>query len=337
MIIEEKNYSLLKHNTFGLEALADTFIEYSTVEDLEDIIHSKKIQKPFINIGAGSNLLFAGDFHGTVLHSALDFISVSDENDKSVIVKVGAGVLWDEFVEYCVEKGWYGVENLSMIPGEVGSAAVQNIGAYGVEIKDLLLKVDCLHYQTGEEHSFSHDDCVYAYRDSIFKRPEMKDYIITDVVFKLSKIERYVLNYKGLIDELKNGSEALSLKAIRNAVINLRVGKLPDYTVLGNAGSFFTNPVISKEKFAELQASYPDIPFFDARRQTIKLSGGWLIDQCGWKGKRHGAAGVYEKQALVLVNHGAATGAEIVELSDMIIKSVEEKFGITLTREVNII
>lgn len=337
MITRENNYSLLKHNTFGIDVKADRFIEYSTIEDLEDLIRDKEISKPFLHIGAGSNFLFTEDFHGTVLHSAVDFVSVSDNTDRSVIVKAGAGTCWDEFVGYCVEHGWYGIENLSGIPGETGSAAVQNIGAYGVEIKDLLLKVDTLNIITGEERSFSHDECHYGYRDSIFKKPEMKDYIITDVVFKLSKIERYNLSYQGLIDELKKDKTPLSLKRIREAVLKIRDSKLPDWRKLGNAGSFFKNPVVTREKLAELQASYPDIPSFSAGRQYAKLSGGWLIEQCGWKGKQHGNAGVYEKQALVLVNLGNASGKEIEELSEMIISSVQEKFGITLERETEIV
>lgn len=331
----EKAYSVKPHNTFGINQQTKLFVEYNSVDELKELIASGDIQRPFLHIGAGSNLLFVGDFDGTMLHSAICYIQPVEETDNDILVRVGAGVCWDDFVDYCVEQGWYGAENLSLIPGEVGSAAVQNIGAYGVEVKDLLVSLKAVNLLTGEERTFFHADCQYDYRFSCFKLPEMKVWAVVEVTFKLSKQPAFNLSYKGLLNEL--GDEPCTLKRLRKAVIDLRNSKLPDYHQYGNAGSFFTNPVVGIDKFNELLQRYPDMPHFPFKEDKVKLSGGWLIQMCGWKGKSLGNAAVYEKQALVLINKGNATGREVYELSEQIIADVRERFGVELHREVNVI
>lgn len=331
----EKAYSVKKHNTFGIEQITKQFIEYSSVDELKELISTNTIAQPFLHIGAGSNLLFIDDYQGTLLHSAICYITPSQETENEVLVNVGAGTCWDDFVAHCVEQGWYGVENLSLIPGEVGSAAVQNIGAYGVEVKDLLVSLKAVHLLTGEERLFTNSDCQYDYRFSCFKQPEMKVWAVVEVNFKLSKQPTFNLSYKGLINEL--GDEPYTLKRIRKAVVDLRNSKLPDYKVFGNAGSFFTNPVVSKEKLDELLQRYPDMPYFPFKADKVKLSGGWLIQTCGWKGRAWGGAAVYEKQALVLINKGNATGRDVFELSEQIINDVWAQFGVKLHREVNVV
>lgn len=329
-----RNYSLLAHNSFGLDVKAATFIEYDSLEDLKTVLADGCVA-PCLHIGAGSNLLFVKDYEGTILHSCIKGIDVTGEEDQFISVRVGAGVVWDDFVAYCVEQGWYGVENLSLIPGEVGSSAVQNIGAYGVEVKDLISSVETVD-RLGQEHVFQVNECEYGYRSSIFKRPEMRQTFITYVNFKLSKEEHYVLDYGSLQKELEQYSE-INLKLLRKHIVDIRKNKLPDPAVLGNAGSFFVNPVVSSEHFKVLLGVYPQIPFYRIDSDSVKIPAGWLIEQCGWKGKSLGNAGVYDKQALVLVNRGGATGAEIVALSDAIRTSVFNKFGIAIHPEVNFV
>lgn len=331
----EKNYSVKPHNTFGINQTTKLFIEYSSVGELKELIKTGKLEQPFFHIGAGSNLLFVDDYEGTLLHSAICYIHPVEETQDDVWVSVGAGTCWDDFVAHCVEKDWYGVENLSLIPGEVGSAAVQNIGAYGVEVKDLLVSLKAINLQTGEERVFSNEECRYDYRYSCFKQPEMKIWAVVEVTFKLGKRPTFNLTYKGLLNEL--GGQPCTLKRLRKAVIELRESKLPDYKVWGNAGSFFTNPVVDTEKLNELLLQYPDMPHFAFKEGKSKLSGGWLIQMCGWKGRSLGDAAVYEKQALVLINKGVATGREVYELSERIIEDVLQRFGVKLYREVNVI
>ncbi|MFA7116124.1 MAG: UDP-N-acetylmuramate dehydrogenase [Bacteroidales bacterium] len=340
-MINKTLYSLKDNNSFHLDVICDKYLEYSSVKELKELISSSKIGDRFLNIGSGSNLLFSDDYHGTVLHSAINFIKIKDETRNHVIVKVGAACIWDDFVKYCCKHKWYGCENLSLVPGETGSAAVQNIGAYGKEIKDLLIKVNAIDLITGKECSFDVDECNYGYRTSIFKTPEMRKYAITAVTFRLLKYKVFTLSYKGLVDELKRITKAktpISLSLVREAIINIRNRKLPDPKIIGNAGSFFTNPSVSKEKLEELKKTYPDIPFYgNMITGLVKLSAGWLIEQCGWKGHDIGKAGVYEHQALILVNRGGATGKNLIDLSEKIQETVKEKFGIILNREVNII
>ena len=329
-----RNYSLLAHNSFGLDVKAALFIEYYSVEELKAVLAGQCIE-PCLHIGAGSNLLFVKDYEGTILHSCIKGIEVTEENDQFVSVRVGAGVVWDDFVAYCVEQGWYGVENLSLIPGEVGASAVQNIGAYGVEVKDLISSVETVD-RLGQEHVLQVNECEYGYRSSIFKHPEMRQTFITYVNFKLSKKEHYVLDYGSLQKEMEQYSK-LNLKLLRKHIVDVRKNKLPDTAVLGNAGSFFVNPVVSGEHFESLLNAYPQIPFYRMGSDSVKIPAGWLIEQCAWKGKSLGNAGVYDKQALVLVNKGGATGADIVALSNAIRTSVFNKFGIAIDPEVNFI
>jgi len=336
MIIKE-NISLLSYNTFGIDAKADYFIEYSSVEELQTALKSEIVKSNrLLHIGGGSNLLFMKDFKGVILHSAINFIKKVSEDTDTVMLEAGAVVNWDDFVAYTVENGWGGVENLSLIPGEVGASAVQNIGAYGVEVQDVIIKVNAVEIETGEPKTFSVKDCQYGYRESIFKKELKGKYIITSVVFKLQKQAQFKLNYQHLEAEvLKNGD--INLQNIRQTIIAVRESKLPDPKIFGNAGSFFMNPVISKAHFNELLAQYPQMPHYFVSETEEKVPAGWLIDQCGWKGKQIGNAGVHDKQALVLVNKGGATGAEIVYLAEQIQASVKTKFGIELRAEVNYI
>ncbi|MFZ4724476.1 MAG: UDP-N-acetylmuramate dehydrogenase [Paludibacter sp.] len=333
----KQNISLLSYNTFGIDVKANYFAEYESILELQEILHSKIVKlNSILHIGGGSNLLFLNDFNGLILHSKIQSIKKISEDEDFVIMEVGSGVVWDDFVAYCVTNGYGGVENLSLIPGEVGASAVQNIGAYGVEVQDLILEVKALEIESAQTRTFQVEECNYGYRISIFKNEFKGKYIITSVVFKLSKKPVFKLNYQHLEEEvLKNGG--ITLKNIRKTIIAIRESKLPDTKLLGNAGSFFMNPVISKSKFIDLQVLYPDIPHYFVSDSEEKLPAGWLIDQCGWKGKNIGNAAVHEKQALVLVNKGGATGAEIVLLASEIQKSVKEKFGIELHTEVNYI
>ena len=293
------------------------------------------VTTPFLHIGGGSNLLFTKDYDGLILHSRIEGIEVTEEDDHSVSVRVGAGVVWDDFVAYCVEHGWYGAENLSLIPGEVGASAVQNIGAYGVEVKDLITAVETVNIQA-EERVYSVEECGYTYRNSIFKRPENKATFVTYVRFRLSKEEHYTLDYGTIRQELEK-YPSLTLSVVRKVIIAIRESKLPDPKVMGNAGSFFMNPIVPKEKLEALQQEYPRIPYYELADGRVKIPAGWMIDQCGWKGKALGPAAVHDKQALVLVNRGGAKGSDIIALSDAVRASVREKFGIDIHPEVNFI
>ena len=331
---------LTKMNTFGMKVKARCFMEYDSVADLVDI-EFEELARPVLHIGGGSNLLFTDDFKGTVLHSRIDFIEVLSD---SGLVSVGAGVVFDDFCAWAAKEGLWGVENLSYIPGEVGASAVQNIGAYGVEVKDVIHKVYC--YDTLEEEfvSFSVEECGYGYRDSIFKKPEIKGrYVVTHVVFALSREPKPVLDYGHLKDAVeKAASRNISPALIRKIIINIRKEKLPEPSVMGSAGSFFKNPVISLEHFkriedaaeAEKGADYK-VPHYDLPDGTVKVPAAWMIEQCGWKGRRSGGAAVYEKQPLVIVNYtGDAYPEEIIGLERRIIASVKEKFGVELHPEV---
>lgn len=331
----KQNYPLLTHNTFGIEATAACFIEYKSVAELRDLIVGGQIKPPFLHIGGGSNLLFTKDYDGVILHSNIGGIEKTTETDDEVIVRVGAGVVWDDFVAYCVEHHWYGVENLSLIPGEVGASAVQNIGAYGVEVKDFITNVETMNIE-GVERVYPLDECLYAYRDSLFKRPEMKNIFVTYVCFRLSKREHYTLDYGTIREELENYPE-VSLETVRKVIIEIRKEKLPDPEVMGNAGSFFMNPIVSRVQFETLQKEYPKMPFYELKDGRVKIPAGWMIDQCGWKGKALGPVAVHNKQALVLVNCGGAKGADVIALSDAVRASVHDKFGIDIHPEVNFI
>ena len=326
-----ENCTLYGRNTFGMDVQADCLAEWSSPEELKALLGT--VSRPLLLIGGGSNLLFTGDFNGTVLHSTIGTIDVVKETADSVIVSAGAGVVWDDFVAYAVMHGWWGVENLSAIPGEVGASAVQNIGAYGVEAKDVIETVQTINLEDGTEREFSNRECRYAYRQSIFKNELKGRYAVTYVQFRLSRKPQPRLGYGALEQEVERiGGPTLA--NIRQAVISIRAGKLPDPKVLGNAGSFFMNPVISEREFNRIRSNYPDVPSYPAAEGMIKVPAGWLIEKTGWKGRSLGPAAVYDKQALVLVNKGGATGADIKRLADTIIGDVKLKFGITLSTEV---
>ncbi len=327
------NCSLADRNTFGMDIRADSLIDWATTDELKNALQG--IKKPVLMIGGGSNLLFMGDFRGTVLHSTISTIEIIGSTDDRVHVKVGAGVVWDDFVAWCTVNGFWGVENLSAIPGEVGASAVQNIGAYGAEAKDVIDTVQTICLADGSERDFSNAECRYAYRQSIFKNELKGQYAVAYVIYSLSKVPQPKLGYGALEQEVERlGGPTLA--NIRQAVIAIRDSKLPDPKVLGNAGSFFMNPVISEAEFDAVKNSYPDVPSYPAPG-GIKVPAGWLIEKTGWKGCSLGPAAVYEKQALVLVNKGGATGADIKRLADTVIADVKEKFGITLSTEVNYI
>lgn len=334
MIEIKRNYSLLPHNTFGVDVVAREFVEYTTKEDLIDFLKKGGLTPPFLHIGIGSNLLFLKDYEGTILHSKIKSVEVVKQDDESLILKVGSGYDWDELVAYTVENNWYGLENLSLIPGEVGSSAVQNIGAYGVEVKDVITQVDVVNTD-GVEQSFTNAECQYKYRYSFFKEPQNKNLIVTAVYFKLSKQECLKLDY-GSLSKVLEGKK-ITLQSVRDAIIEVRESKLPDPKVIGNAGSFFMNPVVSTELFLKIQNDYPNMPHYVLNNEQVKIPAGWLIDVCGWKGKTLGNAGVHDKQALVLVNKGNATGREIVALASAIQADVKAKFDIDICPEVNFI
>ncbi|MDR3118370.1 MAG: UDP-N-acetylmuramate dehydrogenase [Mediterranea sp.] len=334
-MIEQKDFPLLHHNTFGINVTAARFIEYGSVQELRDLIAAGRFPDSFLHIGRGSNLLFLDDYDGTVLHSAIKTIEVMEETPDAIRLKVGSGVVWDDFVVRCVACNWYGAENLSAIPGEVGAGAVQNIGAYGVEAKDLITEVHTINSE-GVERIYSHADCRFAYRNSIFHALSGRGVVVTHVCFRLSKHESYTLNYGTVRKELEN-CPAITLGAVREAITRIRNGKLPDPAVLGSAGSFFMNPVVPEATFEAIRRDHPSIPSYPAAGGGIKIPAGWLIEQSGWKGRSLGPAAVYDKQALVLVNTGGATGRDILALSDAVRASVKEKFGIDIRPEVKII
>ena len=327
------NCSLADRNTFGMDVRADSLIDWASTDELKNALLD--ISKPILMIGGGSNLLFMGDFKGTVLHSTISSIEIIAGTDKDVHVKVGAGVVWDDFVAWCTINGFWGVENLSAIPGEVGASAVQNIGAYGVEAKDVIDTVQTICLADGSERDFNNKECNYAYRQSIFKNELKGQYAVAYVIFSLSKVAQPKLGYGALEQEVERlGGPTLA--NIRQAVISIRESKLPDPKVLGNAGSFFMNPVISEQEFNIIRSNYPDVPSYPAPG-GVKVPAGWLIEKSGWKGRSLGPAAVYDKQALVLVNKGGATGADVKRLADTIIEDVKQKFGISLSTEVNYI
>lgn len=334
----QKDYSLLPHNTFGMDVKASCWVEYASVDELKSVLRGHDLSvSPWLAVGGGSNLLFTTDFPGLVLHSAILGCEVVAETEHSVRVRVGAGVVWDDFVAYTVEQGWYGAENLSLIPGEVGASAVQNIGAYGVEAKDLIVEVEAVEAVTGTVRRFSNAECRYAYRESVFKRELKGKYIVTHVDYRLAKRPVFRLDYGNVRGELEKRGCELTPANVRRVIIDIRRAKLPDPKVQGNAGSFFMNPVVPRAKYETLLADWPDLPHYDVDAERVKIPAAWMIDRCGWKGRRMGRAGVHDRQALVLVNCGGATGAEVIALSEAVRRSVLETFGVEIVPEVNFI
>ncbi len=346
-----RNYSLLGHNTFGIDACCRRFVEYSSDEEACRLVEKlTAADRPLLILGGGSNLLLTADYHGTVLHSAIkgmeviEHAALGDEeldlcsgNPDTVFLKCGSGETFDDVVAFAVEHGYYGAENLSIIPGEVGASAVQNIGAYGAEAKDIIHKVEAVEIATGKVVTFRNADCQYGYRQSKFKHEWKNKYLITHVVYRLSKVFHPELDYGNIRSALEaKGIAQPTASQLRNVIIEIRRAKLPDPELLGNAGSFFMNPIVPRSQYEELAAQYPGMPHYTIDEGHEKIPAGWMIDQCGWKGKSLGNAGVHDKQALVLVNRGGAKGSEIVHLSDTIRRDVKNKFGIDIHPEVNI-
>lgn len=333
------NYSLKKLNTFGIDAKARYFAEFTSVGELSQLlVHPSFISTPRLILGGGSNILFTKDFEGLVLQNKIKGKEIVWENNHEVLVKAGAGEVWHEFVLFCIEKNLGGLENLSLIPGTVGAAPIQNIGAYGMELKDTFESLEAVETDTGQLKLFSLNDCAFGYRDSIFKKHLKGKYIVTSVTFRLSKNPVFNTSYGAIQSTMEEmGVQEITIKAISDAVCSIRKSKLPDPAVIGNAGSFFKNPEIPENEFAKLKLIYPEIPSFKTVPGMVKVPAGWLNEQCGWKGKVVGQTGVHKNQALVLVNHGNAQGEEVKNLATAIQKSVKEKFGIDLEMEVNII
>jgi UDP-N-acetylmuramate dehydrogenase len=351
----QENISLKPYNSFGIDVKARYFLRFHTVRELLDAATSNPSlrgtkQKPLrmspessgqnsnLVLGGGSNILFTKDFDGLVLKNEIGGIEKIEEDENYVYVKCGAGVNWHQFVLHCIENNWAGLENLSLIPGCAGASPMQNIGAYGVEIKDVFHALTAFHLQEKSNFTFRTKDCEFGYRESVFKRKYKDQFVILDVTYRLSKQPQFNTSYGAIEQELeKMGVKDLSIQAISQAVINIRSSKLPDPKDIGNAGSFFKNPSVPKGFFLKLKQQFEHIAGYENADGTVKLAAGWLIEQCGWKGFRDGDTGVHAKQALVLVNYGDASGAEIFALSENIMDSVMNKFGVQLEREVNII
>ena len=333
MITEHRDFQLRPYNTFGIEARAAEFIDYTDARDLSDIFPLAGVAR-WLHIGGGSNLLFTRDYDGLVLHSSATGVEVVAEDDETVDVRACAGLGWDDFVSMCVGHGWTGAENLSLIPGEVGASAVQNIGAYGVEACDLIHRVETFDTENRCHRTFRVGECGYSYRDSRFKHE--KQYIVTHVTYRLSKRFKPDLSYGNLSSIFAGQEDRLTPAALREAVIGVRRAKLPDPEVTGNAGSFFMNPVVSEDKYRQLLSVYPSMPAYRVAG-GVKLPAGWLIDRCGWKGRSLGRAGVHPMQALVLVNLGGATAEDIMRLAATIEADVADKFGVAIKPEVNYI
>lgn len=332
-----QNYSLKKYNTFGIEAKAKYFFEFDNQTEIQTFLQKNDIiDTQYLILGGGSNLLFTEDFEGLVIHPNIKGIDIVEENDKTVLIRVGANEDWDELVAWSVEKNYGGIENLSLIPGAVGASPVQNIGAYGVEVKEVIEKVEAVSIETKNAVEFSNVHCEFGYRNSVFKNEYKNLFIITHVQFRLQKQPEYKVFYGAIKKELE-AYDAVNLKNIREVIIKIRESKLPDPKDLGNAGSFFKNPIIEKTKADQLKAKYENLPLYEVNEIETKLAAGWLIEQCGWKGKRIGDAGVHKDQALVLVNYGNAKGKDILKLANEIRKSVLFKFGVKLEMEVNAI
>lgn len=332
----QTNTSIKRLNTFGLNVLAKQYAEFDSADALISLLAEVDSHKMIL--GGGSNVLFTKNFDGAILKNSIKGIEVLDETGEDVFVKVGAGEVWHQFVLYCLRNNFAGVENLALIPGSVGASPIQNIGAYGVEIQSVFHSLQALHLSDKVITEFTNTDCAFGYRESVFKHKQKGRFAILNVTYKLSKKPKYNISYGAIAQEMeKAGVKEISIQAIANAVINIRQSKLPNPELIGNAGSFFKNPEVSATQYAALKGAYANIVGYELQNGNVKLAAGWLIEQCGWKGYRIGDAGCHEKQALVLVNIGNATGEEIFALSEKIIQSVFEKFGVLLEREVNII
>lgn len=332
-----KNISLKDKHTFHIQSYADYWADFKSIVELKSLLSEEEIKGlPVFAIGSGSNLLFNGNFNGILVHSDIKTIELISENETNVIVRVGSGYVWDELVSEFVEKGWSGAENLSGIPGEVGASPVQNIGAYGIEVSNLIESVEALNIKTQKLEIFSHDECKFGYRDSIFKNEFKNQFIVCYVTFILSKAFQPNILYGEVSAKLLEKGE-INLKNIRQAILEIRKSKLPEPDITGNAGSFFKNPIINSCHYKELKEIYPEMPVWIQESGDFKVSAAWLIEKSGWKGARLGNAGVHDKQALVIVNSGNATSSEIIKLSERIIEDIFRIFNISLIPEVIII
>jgi len=335
-MIIEYNKSLRSLNTFGVNCIAENFINIKKDEDIkESIQYLINTKKNHFILGGGSNILLTKNITGVVLYNQINGIKIIDNDNASVIIKVGSGLIWNDFVNWSIKNKLWGIENLILIPGTTGAAPIQNIGAYGVEIKDVLVNVTGFNMLTGEKKTFNNKECEFEYRSSIFKRKLKNNFFVTELCIKLKKNGKPNLKYETLKIESEKEKEEMSLKKIAELVSKIRNSKLPNPLEIGNAGSFFKNPIISIETFKKIQNDYPDVKFFPLKKK-VKLSAGWLIEKCGWKKNRKKNCGVYKNQALVLINFGKASGLEIKELSNEIINDINAKFGITLENEVQI-
>jgi UDP-N-acetylmuramate dehydrogenase len=333
------NFSLKALNTFGIESFAKLFVKVNSIEQINELLDRNEFKSNHhLILGGGSNLLLTKNVDGLVIKNELLGIELINENESSVFVKCAAGVVWHEFVMWCIDKNFGGIENLALIPGCTGASPMQNIGAYGVEIKDAFYELEAIELATGNLKKFTKSDCEFGYRESVFKRQFKNQFIITSVTFQLSKQPNFHIEYGAIKQELDlmNVSE-LNIKAIAQAVINIRSSKLPNPKEIGNAGSFFKNPEVSEIEFQRLKIEFPNIVAYPLENKNYKLAAGWLIEQIGLKGYRAGDAGVHKLQALVLVNYGSATGNQIFDLSSQVLQTVKQKFGVDLEREVNII
>lgn len=333
----QENVNLKPFNTFGITVHSDYFATFSAISDLKKLL-SELNNRELLILGGGSNVLFQGDYSGVILRNEIKGVEIVTETKDEIILKVGAGETWHNFVLHAIQNNWGGIENLSLIPGSIGASPMQNIGAYGVEIKDVFESLEALEIATGEMHTFSHKDCQFGYRESVFKKDLKNKFVITSVSYRLSKNPQLNTSYGAIDEELKlRNITDPTIKDVSDAVIAIRQSKLPDPKEIGNAGSFFKNPVIQTEQYVELQKRYPDIPSYKIDENHVKVPAGWLIDQSGWKGKTFGNYGVHKRQALVLVNYDDAKGNDILELSELIIQDIFDRYGIKLEREVNII
>lgn len=332
----KENISLKGYNTFGIDVSSLKFVEVNNIDDLKEVLTDNN--QPILILGGGSNILFTENFNGLVIKNNFRGINIVEENDNEVQVKVEAGEVWHEFVLFCIENQYAGIENLSLIPGNVGASPMQNIGAYGVEVKDLITEVEAFDLRDYSFKTFSNFDCEFGYRTSVFKTSQKGNYFITSVTFKLKKKAVFNTSYGAIEAELdRMNISSPTIKDVSDAVINIRSSKIPDPKKIGNSGSFFKNPVVSKVQKDKILEKYLEVPNYSQSDGTFKMAAGWLIEKCGWKGKRIDNYGVHERQALVLVNYGGAKGSDIFNLSGQIIKSVEDTFGIKLEREVNIL
>ena len=334
-----ENYPLLKLNTFGVDVKAKYFTSINTINELIELTKTNVFKDlGLLILGGGSNILFTKDFDGLVILNNIKGKEIIDQNQQSIFLKIGAGENWHELVMYCVDNGWGGIENLSLIPGNTGTAPMQNIGAYGVEIKETFIELEALEISSGKIVKFNNSDCEFGYRESVFKNKMKNQYIILNITLELKKNPVLNINYgdvKAILESqnIKNPG----IKEVSNAIISIRQSKLPDPKKIGNSGSFFKNPIVSLNQLELIKKKYPNVVNYEINENEFKIAAGWLIERAGWKGKKFNNYGIHEKQALVLVNYGLANGMEIFELSEKIILDIKDKFGITLEREVNVI